>query len=84
MEATTLSSAPLGRKFVVKRLDITGPMRRRLMDLGLIDGTRVTPLYESIFKNPRAYYIRGAVIALRKNDTDLITVEEEQKTVNVQ
>lgn len=77
MEAIVLSDAPTGQKCVVKRLDGRGAMKERLMDLGLIEGTYVTPLFESIFKNPRAYYIRGAVIALRREDSDLISVSME-------
>jgi len=44
---------------------IRGAERRRLMDLGLLPGTVISVEMESAGRNPVAYRIRGAVIALR-------------------
>lgn len=74
MAYSTLTEAPMGSHCVVTELGGQGAMKRRLMDLGLVEGTEVSPLFESIFKNPRAYHIRGAVIALRNEDSDQIKV----------
>lgn len=78
MKDLALSEAPVGSRCVVSKLGGRGAMKRRLMDLGLVEGTEVSPLFESIFKNPRAYYIRGAVIALRREDSDLIKITLRQ------
>ena len=43
----------------------SGTLRRRLLDLGLVPGTEVSCLGESPGRNPRAYGLRGTVIALR-------------------
>jgi DtxR family Mn-dependent transcriptional regulator len=51
-----------------------GPQRRRLLDLGLVPGTSVAVELEGAFKDPVAYRIRGAVIALRRQQTDLVYV----------
>ena len=51
-----------------------GAMRRRLMDLGLVPGTRVECLGHGPFGDPAAYLIRGAVIALRAQDARTIGV----------
>lgn len=48
---------------------------RRLMDLGLIEGTPVTCVGVSVFGSPKAYCIRGAVLALRREEASLIEVE---------
>ncbi len=69
-----LNTAPVGTSCLVRSVGGDGPMRRRLMDLGLVDGARITPLFESIGGDPRAYDIRGAVIALRGMDAELISV----------
>ena len=45
-------------------------MRRRLQDIGLISGTRVECVGVSPLGDPAAYLIRGAVIALRREDSD--------------
>ncbi|MGN0642724.1 MAG: ferrous iron transport protein A [Huintestinicola sp.] len=51
-----------------------GSMRRRLMDMGLIEGTKVICLHRSPCGDPIAYLIRGAVIALRNEDSADILV----------
>ncbi|MCL2083958.1 MAG: ferrous iron transport protein A [Oscillospiraceae bacterium] len=51
-----------------------GPMRRRLLDLGLIKGTRVECLQKSPAGDPVAYGVRGAVIALREEDAAKVLV----------
>ena len=50
------------------------PIRRRLHDLGLIEGTKVRCLYKSAWQDPVAYSIRSTVIALRNVDTRSIFV----------
>lgn len=59
----------------VKQLLSTGSMRRRLLDLGLIEGTNVVRLHQSPCGDPVAYLIRGSVIALRSEDSSNIIVE---------
>lgn len=52
-----------------------GAMRRRLQDIGLIEGTPVLCLKRSPSGDPIAYLIRGAVIALRREDSAKVLVE---------
>ncbi|MCM1329730.1 MAG: ferrous iron transport protein A [Ruminococcus sp.] len=52
-----------------------GSMRRRLQDIGLIEGTPVLCLQRSPSGDPIAYLIRGAVIALREEDSSKVLVE---------
>lgn len=59
---------------------IRGVERRRLMDLGLLPGTNITVELESTGGNPIAYRIRGAVIAFRKNQAELIRVRPLNET----
>lgn len=59
----------------VTRLDTKGRMRRRLQDIGLVEGTMVRCLRKSPFGDPAAYLIRGAVIALRNEISSGILVE---------
>jgi ferrous iron transport protein A len=72
-----LSDITPGRKCRVKRLYSEGSMQRRLLDIGLIENTVVECVGESPAGDPRAYLIRGAVIALRREDCDKIAVTEE-------
>ncbi|HIQ59669.1 MAG TPA: ferrous iron transport protein A [Candidatus Merdivicinus intestinavium] len=58
-----------GQSARVVRLEVAGELRRRLLDLGLIEGTRVRCLHRAPCGDPAAYDIRGAVIALRDRDS---------------
>lgn len=71
----TLDHIDQGEKARVKELHSTGSMRRRLLDIGLIEGTNVECLQRSPAGDPIAYLIRGAVIALRTEDSSQILVE---------
>ncbi len=52
-----------------------GPQRRRLLDLGVVPGTVITAQFTSPDGDPAAYSIRGALIALRKAQAELIQVD---------
>ncbi|WP_275891437.1 FeoA family protein [Ruminococcus sp. OA3] len=69
-----LSQLKPGEKAVVVRLMTSGNMRRRLQDIGLIDGTAVECVGKSPMGDPTAYLIRRAVIALRDEDSRQVRV----------
>ena len=50
-------------------------MRRRVQDIGLICGTKVECVQKSPSGDPKAYLIRGALIAIRNSDARKIIVE---------
>ncbi len=54
---------------------IVGGERRRMLDLGLVAGTRIERDFASMLGSPVAYRVRGATIALRKEQSDRIFVE---------
>lgn len=62
-----LSELPVGTAAKVTALTSAGNARRRMLDLGIVHGTEIKPLYKSPAGNPVAYLIRGAVIALRED-----------------
>lgn len=70
----SLNQLPIGKKANVAALTSDGAIRRRMLDLGVIDGTEIEPLYKSPSGNPVAYLIRGAVIALRSDVSEKIMV----------
>ena len=73
-----LNLLPLGKKAKVRELVSEGTARRRMLDLGLISGTEVEVLQVSPSGDPKAYQIRGAVIALRSEEAGKILVEASQ------
>jgi ferrous iron transport protein A len=70
-----LNLLPLGSCAKVKELTATGNTRRRMLDLGLIKGTKVQAINRSPSGDPVAYFFRGAVIALRSEEASRIIVE---------
>ncbi len=55
-----LLKIPVNGKARIKKITIDGPIRRRLLDLGLIEDTVIEVLQESPFGDPIAYSIRGS------------------------
>lgn len=58
----------------VSRILSEPDMKRRFHDIGLICGTKVTCVGTGPFGDPKAYNIRGAVIAIRKKDARKIEI----------
>ncbi|NLL45707.1 MAG: ferrous iron transport protein A [Clostridiales bacterium] len=70
----TLKDLKRGQRARVRALDSTGGIRRRLLDIGLIEGTEVECLGKSPAGDPTAFLIRGAVIALRAEDSGNVRI----------
>ena len=75
---TRLSTLSLGESADVVALATScrGAQRRRLLDLGLVPGTRVTSELRGPSGDPTAYRIRGALIALRSDQASHIFVHK--------
>lgn len=71
----TLCSLDEGCWGCIRKLGTKGDMRRRLQDIGLIEGTKVKCMRKSPSGDPVAYLIRGAVIALRNDTSSEILLE---------
>ena len=54
---------------------VQGFTRRRFLDLGLTPGTLIYPELQNFFGDPRAYRVRGTLIALRKDQASQIWVK---------
>lgn len=70
-----LNFLPTGKKAKVKMLASDGIVRRRMLDIGLIPDTIVEAVQKSPSGDPTAYFIRGAVTALRSEEANKILVE---------
>lgn len=67
-ESFSLPDLRPGQRARVRALLNEGSIRRRLLDIGLIENTVVECLGHSPAGDPGAYLIRGAVIAIRAED----------------
>ncbi len=70
-----LSELKLGESAHVTSISHESCISRRLLDIGLIPGTKVECVLVSPAQNPKAYMIRGAVIAIRNEDAFDIDIE---------
>ena len=86
-EIISLKEMQPGQKARIKEILSSGSMRRRLLDIGLIKGTKIECVGKSPAGDPLAFYIRGAVIAIREEDCRNIIVEADdcrKKTVGTE
>ena len=74
---TTLNKISTGEFAVVLSIDTELSLKQRLYDIGLVPGTKIKVVHQSPSGNPRAYLVRGAVIALRNCDAEKISVRVE-------
>lgn len=63
-----------GQCAIISEILASGNMRRRLLDIGLIENTKVECLGKSPWGDPVAFLIRGAVIAIRSDDCKKILI----------
>ncbi len=71
-----LSDLEINHKCIVKKLNTTGAIHQRLQDIGIIPGNSISCVLISPFKDPKAFKINGSIIAIRKEDSEKIEVEE--------
>ena len=70
----SLDTVDLNKPVIVTDILCDNHSKRRFLDLGIIKGTLITPLFRSPFSDPTAYEINNTVIAIRKEDASLIKV----------
>jgi Mn-dependent DtxR family transcriptional regulator/Fe2+ transport system protein FeoA len=74
-----LAELHTGRSAEVVSLDdaCQGYSRRRLMDLGFTQGARIKAALSTFAGDPRAYEIRGTLVALRRDQSRLVYVRPD-------
>ena len=73
---STLDRLNVGDICIVNAISGKEDIKRRLLDLGLMVGLPVECVLVSPFGSPKAYWIKGALIAIRSDDARNIFVEE--------
>ena len=71
-----LSEIPIGQVVQVARITGSGSFRRRLMELGLVPGTRVELLRIAPLGDPLELLVRGASLSIRKQEASAIEVQK--------
>lgn len=69
-----LCELEINQKATVKKVLAQGKLKRRFIDIGIIEGTEIECITISPQGNPKAFLIRGALFAIRNEDSALIKV----------
>ena len=72
----SLANLPLNHKGIIIKIKCNSSLKRRLLDLGLVPGTYITPVFTSPFSEPRAFEFRNTIISIRLEDCLLINVKD--------
>ena len=71
----TLKDASIGQTVKVKRLTGEGPVKRRIMDMGITKGVEIYVRKVAPLGDPVEVTVRGYELSLRKADAEMIEVE---------
>ena len=71
----TLKDAKVGQTVTVTRLHGEGPVKRRIMDMGITKGVEIYVRKVAPLGDPMEVTVRGYELSLRKADTEMIEVE---------
>lgn len=71
----TLKEVPCGETVKVKKLTGTGPVKRRMMDMGITKGVSVFVRKVAPLGDPVEVTVRGYELSLRRADAEMIEVE---------
>ena len=71
----TLKDVQTGQTVKVARLQCTGALKRRLMDMGLTKGVEVTVRKVAPLGDPLELTVRGYELSIRKAEAEAIEVE---------
>jgi ferrous iron transport protein A len=72
---STLKETPVGTTVSVKKIGGNGPIKRRIMDMGLTKGTQIYVRKVAPLGDPIELTVRGYELSIRKADAELIEVE---------
>ena len=71
----TLKEVPCGQTVKVTKLNGEGPVKRRIMDMGITKGVEIYVSKVAPLGDPVEVTVRGYELSLRKADAEMICVE---------
>lgn len=71
----TLKDTPVGGTVTVKRLNGEGPIKRRIMDMGITKGAEIYVRKVAPLGDPIEVTVRGYELSLRKADAEMVEVQ---------
>ena len=71
----TLNEVPVGGVCTVTKLNGTGKLRRRIMDMGITKGVEIKVVKIAPLGDPMELNVRGYELSIRKNEAEIIEVK---------
>ena len=81
MRDMTLNEICVGERARITEMNVRGSMRRRMQDIGFLEGAEVKCMLRGRAGEPAAFLVCGALIALRREEMECISavrLTEEQ------
>ncbi|WP_019137855.1 FeoA family protein [Peptoniphilus timonensis] len=75
----TLKDAVVGKYYIVKKINGKGPLKRRIMDMGITKNSEIYIRKVAPLGDPIQINIRNYELSLRRQDAELISIEEKEK-----
>ena len=75
IDMKTLKDVSIGQTVKVKKLTGEGPVKRRIMDIGITKGVEIYVRKVAPLGDPVEVTVRGYELSLRKADAEIIEVE---------
>ena len=75
IDMKTLKDVRIGQTVKVKKLTGEGPVKRRIMDMGITKGVEIYVRKVAPLGDPVEVTVRGYELSLRKADAEIIEVE---------
>ena len=72
----TLKDAKVGETVKVSKVAGEGPIRRRIMDMGITRGVQIYIRKEAPLGDPMELTVRGYELSLRRADAEMVQIEE--------
>ena len=70
----TADKLNVGESSLITRIGGSGPLRRRLLDMGLTPGTKIKVIKIAPMGDPLVFFLRGYELTLRKQDAARIEI----------
>ena len=74
----TLKEVAVGQTVTVKKLSGAGPVKRRIMDMGITKGVEVYVRKVAPLGDPVEVTVRGYELSLRRADAEMIVTTQHQ------
>lgn len=72
----TLKDAKVGQTVTVARLNGAGPVKRRIMDMGITKGVQIYVRKVAPLGDPMELNVRGYELSVRKADAEMVEINE--------